>query len=194
MNKGVRQCTGEWVIFLNSGDCFYDNQTISAIFSESAHEADLIYGHAEWLYPREGLRRLIPAEPVAVLPYRMNCSHQAVFARRSILLRFPFSVELLSADYEFLINARVARYRFQSVDRRISRCKAGGRSDVQRMRSLLDRYHILRQRGLMTPTLAAAYIYFGFQGLIGKAARGIFPRRLTSSLLKWKHGARILRS
>lgn len=41
MNKGIKQCTGDWVNFMNSADSFYNNTVIEDLtFDESA----LIYG------------------------------------------------------------------------------------------------------------------------------------------------------
>jgi hypothetical protein len=120
----------------------------------------------------------------------MNCSHQAVFARREILLDHPFAVDRFAADYQFLVTSNLAGYRFKIIDRLVSRCKAGGRSDVQRMRSLVDRYRILKENGLMTPRLALAYAMFAVQGLGGKFLRQILPAPVAGRLLAWKHRTR----
>jgi len=34
MNKGIKLCSGEWVIFMNAGDVFKNKDTLSKIFSE----------------------------------------------------------------------------------------------------------------------------------------------------------------
>jgi len=43
MNKGLRMARGEYVIFLNSGDCFCDNDVLRRLM-DSPREADVIYG------------------------------------------------------------------------------------------------------------------------------------------------------
>lgn len=42
MNKGLNLATGEWVIFMNAGDAFFDNDVLSNLSCEF-NEADLIY-------------------------------------------------------------------------------------------------------------------------------------------------------
>src|ERR1700744_2808717 len=48
MNKGLAQATGGYVIFMNSGDEFYDKDTVKAVFG-SAPDADIYYGETEMI-------------------------------------------------------------------------------------------------------------------------------------------------
>ena len=43
MNKGIRMAEGEWVIFMNAGDVFASDDTLSKVFSVE-RDADVIYG------------------------------------------------------------------------------------------------------------------------------------------------------
>ena len=45
MNKALSVAKGDWVIFMNSGDCFYNNHVLSeiAIYMKD-EETELIYG------------------------------------------------------------------------------------------------------------------------------------------------------
>jgi glycosyltransferase involved in cell wall biosynthesis len=43
MNKGIRQASGEYLLFLNSGDYLSDGNVLQDIFSEP-HSADILYG------------------------------------------------------------------------------------------------------------------------------------------------------
>jgi glycosyltransferase involved in cell wall biosynthesis len=60
MNKGVKLANGDYLIFLNSGDYFYDSNVVSDIFSGfDGEEQNVIFGRAlitngsdkSWLYP-----------------------------------------------------------------------------------------------------------------------------------------------
>ena len=45
MNKGIKACTGEWIIFLGADDVFYNNDTINKIFNKyDVEKSDFIYG------------------------------------------------------------------------------------------------------------------------------------------------------
>ena len=44
MNKGLAAATGEYVQFLNAGDCFVDGEVLGRVFSEVDHRPTLIYG------------------------------------------------------------------------------------------------------------------------------------------------------
>ena len=43
MNKGIKHCNGEYINFMNSGDCFYDTHTLKKVFNIH-HTADILYG------------------------------------------------------------------------------------------------------------------------------------------------------
>lgn len=84
MNKGVRAASGDWILFMNSGDRFADAHVLSAMFAEGHADADALYGHHVRRYPEQGIDRVIHAESPDVLPLRMHCSHQSLFMRRGI--------------------------------------------------------------------------------------------------------------
>src|ERR1700761_611826 len=48
MNKGLAAATGDYVIFMNSGDEFYDINTVSNVFA-SEPGADIYYGETEMI-------------------------------------------------------------------------------------------------------------------------------------------------
>ena len=39
MNKGTANSSGEWIIFMNAGDTFYDRDTIKDLFSSPIPES-----------------------------------------------------------------------------------------------------------------------------------------------------------
>ncbi|HWZ04155.1 MAG TPA: glycosyltransferase, partial [Mucilaginibacter sp.] len=48
MNKGLAAATGDYVIFMNSGDEFYERDTVQMVF-DSSPNADIYYGETEMI-------------------------------------------------------------------------------------------------------------------------------------------------
>jgi glycosyltransferase involved in cell wall biosynthesis len=186
MNKGTQAATGEWVLFMNSGDRFADPGVVADVFVIDRDDADLVFGHSIRRYEREHVEREIPAEPVEVLPYRMNCSHQSIFARRQILLDHPFTEGFMSADYEFLVAAWSSGLRFKLVDRVVGAWTTGGMSDRKRILSLNQRIEVLERHGLMTPSLRLTYFRLAMRALAGQMIRRILPMPLLRYILRYK--------
>jgi glycosyltransferase involved in cell wall biosynthesis len=112
MNKGVQASTGEYLLFLNSGDFLFDEKTLQAVIDYGLDE-DIIYGNIkvtksavneeEWCPPAEltfktFLERSIP--------------HQSSFIKRSLFTKVGFYNEhyKMVSDWEFFM---VAVCRFQ---------------------------------------------------------------------------------
>ena len=184
MNKGVRAACGEWIVFMNSGDRFSSSDVLTKMFTVGHHYADVIYGNHVRFYPALGIKRLIIAEAPTVLPFRMNCCHQSVFMRRRFLLERPFSLEFLAAGYDRLLDAYTSGLLFDHVDCVVAVASTGGRSDKQRLRSLLERVSIVRRHGRMTPRIAVYYGRLIAQALIAPAIKKAIPRGLLTEILK----------
>lgn len=84
MNKGISHARGEYLIFMNSGDCFYEPSTLEKV-SHTVLVDDIIYGDAlringntevEWQFPHHVDIRFL---------YTDNICHQAMFIKTSLL-------------------------------------------------------------------------------------------------------------
>ena len=188
MNKGVRAATGDWVIFINSGDRFHDPAVVTDVFRQEDHSGtDLVYGHVLRRYPSEGVERVIPAQTLATLPLRMPCSHQSLFARRSLLLKHPFSSELsIAADHDFMLRAIHTGSQFKKVERTISIFSTGGISDRQRLEALRQIYAVLRRLDLLTWRVRVTHATMVARALFGARMKQIMPRPMTAWILKHK--------
>jgi putative colanic acid biosynthesis glycosyltransferase len=104
MNKGLVQATGEYIIFMNSGDAFANKdvlERIHAAIGEREHQVDLLFGDA---FERGASGRLLlkPARPAEAIKRSMFTHHQAmVYARKAIgEMRYDCRFRM-AADYDF---------------------------------------------------------------------------------------------
>jgi glycosyltransferase involved in cell wall biosynthesis len=107
MNKALKYASGDYAIFINSGDSFVNNHVISDIFSKYDGDDDLIYGD-DYVLDRYGylLRKAKdiyssnPSKKDLVFKSQGFC-HQALFTKLSILKQLGFDLKYpLGADYD----------------------------------------------------------------------------------------------
>lgn len=106
MNKGVAVATGEYCIFMNSGDCFYDMNVLKKIIAEGC-DTDVITGIT--IGKDENDVWFDTKHPISFLTfYRGTISHQASFIHTSVLKQIPYNEELkIVSDWEFWIKALI---------------------------------------------------------------------------------------
>jgi glycosyltransferase involved in cell wall biosynthesis len=185
MNKGVEAATGEWILFMNAGDWFHDPAVVADIFAGDTKDADVIYGDMVRRYGKENVERLVPARPLSALPMRMPCSHQSIFARRELLLRFPFSQEFsLAADHDFILQAMRSGARFRKQARVIGIFSTGGASDRNRLEAMRQLSRILKRHGLLTPCRRLRHSIMLARALAGTRFKQALPRPLTRWILQ----------
>ena len=105
MNKGLLKCSGDYVIFMNSGDTFTNRTVLSNVekaISKSTFIPDLVYGNyrescGDWK------STIIPARSHRKAWYGAFASHQSTFYRVSFLREKGFLYDLnyqIAADYK----------------------------------------------------------------------------------------------
>jgi glycosyltransferase involved in cell wall biosynthesis len=107
MNKGIGLSSGEYLLFLNSGDELFSQDTIDNCLKFEHQSQDLIIGMAEFK-GNSGKRRLIKIESIQLAYFIQNSlPHPATFIRRDAFERFGFYDERLkiSSDWKFFLNA-----------------------------------------------------------------------------------------
>ncbi len=104
MNKGVTQARGDYLIFMNSGDCFHSTSVLNAI--ASYHE-DIICGKVykgDSIIPSGHNKSTITLVDLM----RGSLPHQAMIIKRGLLVKHPYdeNYKILS-DWKFCIEALV---------------------------------------------------------------------------------------
>ena len=158
MNKGVSAASGEYINFMNAGDCFYDTtvlKRISDTIEEHGESAPaVVYGDcAVYEY---GSFHLF-AKDVNRITRSMPFSHQSAFARADILREHPFVTEYkYSADYDFLLTVHDMGGKFVDAHAVVCITTADGLSSVNYHDTLMESAAILASHGLGQPSAELA--------------------------------------
>ena len=143
MNKGVARASGEWVIFMNAGDCFAAADVLQRIFS-TPRTADVIYGDV-LKTAADGAPVLSRAHPFKNA-HRMCFCHQISLARIECLRATPFVItHPFSADFKFFKLLGHQGKKFAYVDFPIALFDTSGISNRQRSKGLYDNIKVVRE-------------------------------------------------
>lgn len=156
MNKGLALATGDYVLFMNSGDELYDATTVEAVFASSP-DADIYYGETEMINKEGkslGQRRHKAPEQFTwrSFKYGMSVSHQAIYIRRSLLKPYDSRYQL-SADIDWILHAAKQAKKIVNVKRYVAKYLVGGMSKQKHRQSLIERFQIMREHYGLLPTL-----------------------------------------
>ena len=156
MNKGLGLATGDYVLFMNSGDEIYDNDTVSLIFA-SAPDADIYYGETEMYNPQWqslGQRRHKTPQHFSwrSFQYGMSVSHQAIYIRRSLTEPFDTRYQL-SSDIDWIIKAAKKARKIVNTHIYVAKYMVGGMSKAKHRQSLLERFEIFTKHYGLVPNV-----------------------------------------
>jgi glycosyltransferase involved in cell wall biosynthesis len=148
MNKGLAKATGDYVLFLNSGDELFDNNTIQTIV-EKGKGADIIYGETKLVDEDRKIigdrRHKAPQQfDWKSFQYGMNVCHQAIYVKRDIAEPYDMQYKL-SADVDWVIRAAKKAKTTQNVNCYVARYLVGGMSQKRHKQSLKERYAIFKK-------------------------------------------------
>ena len=118
MNKGVNAAKGHYCIFMNSGDCFYNEKVLQSVLKCIDFDADFVVGN----YCIGSNVRKAPERVTAMTLFTTidkSVCHQALFTKRKVLLQNPFQEEYsIVADFVNQFHSLIfdnARYQYINV-------------------------------------------------------------------------------
>jgi len=132
MNKACKMASGDFIIFLNAGDTFYNNQTLSDFIAKITHPEAVYYGNALYI-DREN--HLEYPRGAAFDKYRLsktNICHQTIFYPAKVYHTKEYKLNYpISADWAYNIEL-FKKTRFIWIDQVIARYDATGISAKKR--------------------------------------------------------------
>ncbi|WP_343531041.1 glycosyltransferase family 2 protein [Pedobacter sp.] len=146
MNKGLELATGDYVLFMNSGDEIYELETVEKIFA-TAPNADIYYGETEMYdenWQNLGRRRHQAPEHFTweSFKYGMSISHQAIYIKRS--LTEPYNLQYrYSSDIDWIIKIAKKASSIVNTHLYVAKYLVGGMSKKKHRESLKERFQIL---------------------------------------------------
>ena len=163
MNKGLQIATGEYVIFMNAGDTFADENTVSQIIASMDSNPDVIVGDALFVDDAGktlGLRSEVTPHKIPKkltwksFQYGMVICHQSFVVKRTMAPQFDLSFRL-SSDIEWEIQCLKLSSKTTQLTIPICRYLTGGASVQNLKRSWQERFQVMeRHFGFWHTTIA----------------------------------------
>lgn len=148
MNKGLAMATGDYVLFLNSGDELFDQFTLERVV-KVGQGADIIYGETKLIDERRQVlgdrRHRAPAKfDWRSFRYGMNICHQAIYVKRCIAEPYDRQYQL-SADIDWVIRAAKKAKTSKNVQAYVAKYLVGGMTQQRHRQGLKERYQIFKK-------------------------------------------------
>lgn len=185
MNKGARMAHGEWINYMNAGDCFYTNTTLREIFSKVIDkDIGVLYGDTFQVFDF--------GSGIATEDYylkdndTMPFCHQSSFVKSELLHKFPFDLSYkIIADHDFFLQLRQQNVIFLYIP--IVIAKYNGQYGLSATNPLLLHKELLRTHNINIQwyyPLALLWIYLRYGWI--QAFKNHMPRWMTEAWMKHK--------
>ena len=105
MNKGIKAATGEYLNFMNAGDCFYNEEVLQHVFDKQLI-CDIIVGKDYHYNPQtqQGFSTILPPRISMLTFYIQTLPHQSSFFKRELFNNSLYDESLkIVADIKFYI-------------------------------------------------------------------------------------------
>lgn len=149
LNKGAQIAHGELVGQINADDWYEPDavETMINLFEESGY--DVAWGS---LRMKTNRGDIIKHAKIGKLWTTTGWCHPAMFSRREVLIEFPYALETMYDDFDFITAVRCAGRNIETIDRIITNFTFGGQSTKKSLSEVKRRiditYGIYRKHGM----------------------------------------------
>ena len=153
MNKGIRYVTGDYVVFMNAGDCFADSETLTIVDS---YEGDILLGGE--IYGNDC--RMVKEQMTLYDVLSIGLNHQAVYYKTNIIKKFGFDEKYgLIADLKSVVEPMAKdKVCVTGIPRILAVCEGGGISKQRWRDTLTERHKIIEE--VIDPYYRRDYLRF----------------------------------
>ena len=177
MNKGIQLAKGNYIIFLNAGGVFYEEDTLTNIAEQLKDKPlpGVIYGDTD-IVDEEGnfirKRRLAPPEKLSWKSFKqgMLVCHQSFYARTDIAKQVPYNlIYKYSADVDWCIRimkeAEKQGLELWNTHKTLCSYLEGGMTEKSHRASLKERFMVMSDHyGMLTTILQ--HLWFVVRAII----------------------------
>ncbi len=194
MNKGIFSANGDFLLFMNCGDCFYDNKVLANVVEKLKNIdclPDVIYGNTLFKF-KDGNLKVKPL-PLDMIAREMVFCHQSSFFKTELLKLIPFDLKYKhAADYNMVYKYYYSKRHFCYLDIFIAvfnqldgnTIRNYKRSTIERF-SIHDDYGSLKNCFLKNKTIFRIWLgLFVKKCTPSKLESFIFRRKYKNTLLK----------
>ena len=172
MNKGIERANGRYLIFMNAGDYFSDEQILEFINQKIIElKPDFIYGDA--LESVDGALHYKKSRPHTKINQGMFTHHQAMVYSHNLLKEQRYNTEyVISADYDLTLSALKESGEILHIPLPFCVYKSGGISQQQVLTGRKEQFAIRKNHGISRFKNALIFV---IQTLLYRLRR-IFPK------------------
>lgn len=137
MNIGIRTSSGQWLNFMNAGDCFYDSHVLSDVFWKDYNEVAVLFGN-NMIEDEFGLG--LNVADIKKINKKMPFNHQAAFFNSSYIKKYLYDESIrIGADYDLVLKLYESGYKFIHLDMIVSKYRLNGISSTKYVEVAKDR-------------------------------------------------------
>lgn len=142
MNKAIKMANGDYCLFLNAGDTFYDEQVLENA-DKKIGIADIYVGSTVEIGER--IQRFLAPYPMTVGHLlKTSIYHQSTFTRRTLLLQHPYNEQhKIVSDWEFFFERWLAGCSYEKLDFFVANYYLGGFSYEHRDLIDIERQEVI---------------------------------------------------
>lgn len=169
MNKGIKLAAGDYLCFLNAGDCLHEDDTLQLMVHSlsGAELPDILYGETA-IVDNKGhflhMRRLSTPEVLTWKSFKkgMLVCHQAFFVRRELAVSELYDLHYrYSADFDWCIRIMKKARVLHNTRLTLIDYLNEGMTTRNHRASLKERFHIMAKHyGLFSTTLHHVWFVF----------------------------------
>ena len=102
MNKGIKLASGDWIMFLNSGDIFFNNFVLQKLNINSLKNKEVVFG--DTVVDNKDIKYLVNSKMFDTKTIIMPFCHQSCLVKGDILKKNNFSLKYkYSSDFNFFL-------------------------------------------------------------------------------------------